>query len=92
MKAGSKSITVLDQLVWMPSYKGHSTILNALKLNSVKTLVVLDEADQNVYLSARNLQGSEVITLNDLNTYKVMNAQNLVLTEASASKLNDSLS
>jgi large subunit ribosomal protein L4 len=93
MKAGSKAITVLDQISMdAPRTKDYSTILNALKLNSVKTLVVLDESDQNVYLSARNLQRTEVITLNDLNTYKVMNAQNLVLTEASASKLNESLS
>ena len=74
-----------------PRTKDYSTILSALKLNSVKTLLVLDEADQNIYLSARNLEGSEVVTLNNLNTYKVMNAENLVLTEASASKLNDSL-
>jgi ribosomal protein L4 len=48
-----------------------------------KLLFVLPEADKNVYLSARNLQRTEVMTASALNTYKVLNADVLVVTENS---------
>lgn len=93
LKASSNSITVLDQIsMEAPKTKEYSNILQALKLQTVKTLVVLDEADKNIYLSSRNFQGSEVITVSDVNTYRLMNAQNIVLTEASASKIKEALS
>ena len=48
-----------------------------------KTLLILPEVNKNVYLSARNLQRSEVMTASSLNTYKVLNADVLVVTENS---------
>ena len=48
-----------------------------------KTLLVLPEVNKNVYLSARNLQRTEIMTASALNTYKVLNADVLVVTENS---------
>ncbi|HBK42280.1 MAG TPA: 50S ribosomal protein L4, partial [Porphyromonadaceae bacterium] len=47
--------------------------------------------NKNVYLSARNLPGVEIITASDINTYKIMNCGNLVLTESSVAVIDDLL-
>lgn len=93
MKANSNAITVVDQLAFdAPKTKAFVGMLQALKLHTVKTLFILDEADKNVYLSSRNFQGSDVVTLSELSTYRLMRAQNIVLTEASAGKIKEVLS
>jgi len=48
-----------------------------------KTLVVLADQNKNVYLSSRNLTNAKVVTASDLNTYDILHAQNLVITEGS---------
>ena len=93
MKANSNAITVVDQLAFdSPKTKAFVAMLQALKLHKVKTLFILDEADKNVYLSSRNFQGSDVVTLSELSTYRLMRAQNIILTEASAGKIKEVLS
>ncbi|HNZ62678.1 MAG TPA: 50S ribosomal protein L4, partial [Paludibacteraceae bacterium] len=52
-----------------------------------KPLIVLSSANKNVYLSARNLPSIDVITTSELNTYNVLNAKSLVLTEGSVTAL-----
>ncbi len=63
-------------------------LLNNLKIEGKKTLIVLSEVKKNVNLSVRNIQRVEVMTASALNTYKVMNANVLVMTE-NALKLVD---
>jgi large subunit ribosomal protein L4 len=62
--------------------KDYLNLLTGLELHNKKTLVVLPESNKNVYLSSRNLAGSKVVTASDLNTYDILNAQNLVLIES----------
>jgi large subunit ribosomal protein L4 len=62
-----------------------------LGVSSTKTLYVLAEDDKNFYLSSRNVKSSSVINVADINTYQVLNAQKLVITEKAVSKLNDLL-
>jgi large subunit ribosomal protein L4 len=52
-----------------------------------KSLFVLPEENKNIYLSSRNLQGVEVVTISDLNTYNIMKASTLVLTESAVDVL-----
>jgi large subunit ribosomal protein L4 len=52
-----------------------------------KSLFVLSEQNKNIYLSSRNLQGVEVVTISDLNTYNIMKASTLVLTESAVDVL-----
>ncbi len=59
------------------------TIAKNLKVADKKLLMVLPEKNNFVYLSARNLEKTNVITASELNTYKVLDAANLVLTESS---------
>jgi large subunit ribosomal protein L4 len=53
---------------------------------------VLGELNNNVYLSSRNLKGAEVITASELNTYKIMNANSVVLLEGSLEGIETNLS
>jgi large subunit ribosomal protein L4 len=82
-KASENSITILDDLnLQAAKTRDYLTILNNLELSGKKTLVVLPDANNNVYLSSRNLTQSKVVTASNLNTYDILNAQNLVLVEA----------
>ncbi len=83
-KAKANNITILDNLE-MGAIKtsDYIKLLSGLDLSNKKTLVVLPESNKNVYLSSRNLAGTKVVTASDLNTYDILNAQMLVITEGS---------
>ena len=83
-KAKENNITVLENLE-MSEIKtsAYAKIMAGLDLGDKKTLIVLPELNKTVYLSSRNLAGSKVVIASDLNTYDILNAQNLVLIEAS---------
>ncbi len=83
-KAQENAIIVVDQFnLDAPKTKDFLNIAKNLKVEGKKTLVVLPEINKNVYLSARNLQKAEVMRANDINTYKVLNADVLVIAEES---------
>lgn len=93
IKANEKSIVVLEDFNFeTPKTKNFTTVLKALELDNKKSLFVLGEANNNVYLSSRNLEGSEVITSSELNTYKILNANKLVLLEGSLEGIQSNLS
>ena len=62
-----------------------------LKVSDKKLLVILPEANKNVYLSARNLQRAEVILASNVNSYKVLNADVVVITEKSLETIDQIL-
>ena len=66
-----------------PKTKEFVNIAKNLKVDGKKTLFVLSGNNNNVYLSARNLQGAEVMEASTLNSYKVLNADVLVISEKS---------
>ena len=76
-------VAVEDFTMDVPKTKDFVNIAKNLKVDGKKTLLILPEVNKNVYLSARNLQRSEVMTASSLNTYKVLNADVLVVTENS---------
>ena len=67
-------------------------MLYDLGINNKKSLIVVGDYDKNVYLSSRNLQGSNVVKASELNTYGIMNSKSVVLTEASVEKIVELLS
>ena len=80
-KAINNQIVVLDQFeMAAPKTKEFLTITNNIQVADKKPLIVLSSANKNVYLSARNLTGVNVVTVSELNTYSVLNAKSLVLT------------
>ncbi len=88
-KAQQNAIVVVEDFDFeTPKTKDGVAMLNNLKVEGKKTLIVLPEVKKNVNLSVRNIQRVEVMTASALNTYKVMNANVLVVTE-NALKLVD---
>ena len=83
-KAKNNAIVVVEDFTMeAPKTKEFITIAKNLKVADKKLLMVLPEKNNLVYLSARNLEKASVITASELNTYAVLNAVNLVLTESS---------
>ena len=83
-KAKNNAIVVVEDFTLeAPKTKEFVTIAKNLKVADGKLLLVLSEKNNFVYLSARNLEKANVITASELNTYSVLNAVNLVLTESS---------
>ena len=83
-KAKENAILVLEDFTMeAPKTKEFVEILNNLKLSDRKALFVLPGLDKNVYLSARNIQRVGVMSAAELNTYKVLDADVLVVTENS---------
>jgi len=81
-KALNNEITVVDQLNFAgPKTKELVTLTKSLQVADKKPLIILADANKNVYLSARNLSSVKVVTVSELSTYIVLNAKSLVLTE-----------
>ncbi|MCW5521068.1 50S ribosomal protein L4 [Aureitalea sp. L0-47] len=93
MKANDKAIVVMEDLSFdAPKTKEFTSVLKSLGLENKKSLFVLGESNNNVYLSSRNLKGAEVVTNTELSTYKIMNANSLVLFEGSLEGIETNLS
>ena len=80
---GNAIVVVEDFNLDAPKTKDFVNIAKNLKVDGKKLLLVLPEVEKNVYLSARNLQKTEVMTAAQVNSYKVLNADVLVVTENS---------
>ena len=87
-KVQEDAIVVVEDFTFeAPKTKDFVNIAKNLKVDGKKLLLVLPSANKNVYLSARNLQRAEVIEAEKVNTYKVLNADVLVITEKSLETL-----
>lgn len=84
-KAKANAIVVLEDIsIQAPKTKHFTDIIKSLNLSGKKTLFVTAEYDDNVYLSLRNIYSIQGTLLIDMNTYDIMNANVLVLTESAA--------
>ena len=92
LKAQEKSIIVLEDIAMdAPKTSAYIDILKSLGIDSKKSLLVLAEPNNNVYLSSRNLKNSEAITTSELNTYKITNATRLILSESAIANIESTL-
>ena len=91
-KAQDNAIVVVEDFnLDAPKTKDFVNIAKNLKVDSKKVLLVLPEVEKNVYLSARNLQKAEVMTAAQVNSYKVLNANVVVITENSLKVIDEIL-
>ena len=91
-KAQENSIVVVEDFnLEAPKTKDFVNIAKNLKVDDKKVLLVLPEVEKNVYLSARNLKKAEVMTASQVNSYKVLNADVLVVTENSLKVIDEIL-
>ena len=91
-KAQESAIVMLEDFTFeAPKTKEFLSVLKNLKIEGKKVLFVLPESNKNVYLSARNLQRAEVILASNVNSYKVLNADVVVITEKSLETIDQIL-
>ncbi|MGI6573737.1 MAG: 50S ribosomal protein L4 [Fermentimonas sp.] len=90
LKAKNNAIVVVEDFEFdVPSTKSMVKLTENLQLADKKLLFVLPSQNKNVYLSARNLRGVNIITASDINTYKIMDCNNLVITESSMAVIDN---
>jgi len=88
-KAQNQQIVVVEDLqMSAPKTSEFATMLKALNVNG-RSLFVTAEMDKNVFLSGRNIMGNVVMTAGNINTYEVMKASHLILTESSIAKIQE---
>jgi large subunit ribosomal protein L4 len=91
-KAKDNSIAILEDFSFDKAQtKQYLSLLSALSLADKKTLLVLPELNKNVVLSGRNIQNTKVTTADQINTYDLMNADNVILVEGAISKIENLL-
>ncbi|MCW8801933.1 MAG: 50S ribosomal protein L4, partial [Candidatus Bathyarchaeota archaeon] len=84
LKGQDEAIMVVEDFNFdSPKTKDFIQVLKSLGLENKKSLFVLGDSNNNVYLSSRNLKGYEVVTNSELSTYKILNANQIVLLEGS---------
>ncbi len=91
-KAKDNSIAVLEDFSFENAKtKQYLSLLSALSLSDKKTLLILPEANKNVVLSGRNIQNAKVTTADQINTYDLMHADNVIVVESAISKIENLL-
>jgi large subunit ribosomal protein L4 len=89
-KASETAITVLEDFsLDAPKTKDYLQFLQSLSVADKKTLLILPEVNKNVYLSSRNVQRAKVVTVSQLNTYELLHADRLLISESSLKKIEE---
>ncbi len=90
-KVNENALVIVEDFTFeAPKTQNYVSMLKNLKCDDKKSLLVLPEANKNVYLSARNLAKANVMVLSDLNTYSILDAKYMVLTEKAVADLTAS--
>lgn len=91
-KVQSENLIVVEDFNFeTPKTKQFELLKNNLKIADKKSLLVLGEANKNIYLSSRNLQGSKTVTVSELTTYDILDAKAIILAEGSIDALEKTL-
>ena len=91
-KAQADALIVVEDFAFeAPKTKEFLSVLNDLKISNKKALFVLASDNKNVYLSARNIEKTLVVPVSSVNTYRVLNASVVVLTESALAAIDETL-
>lgn len=89
-RAKEKAIQVLEDFSFeSPKTKEFITLLNSLSVNDKKSLFLVTDQSKNVFLSSRNLKKTHVSTVDEINTYDLINAERLILCEGTLEQLKE---
>lgn len=92
-KAKEQSITILaDFVLEVPKTKHYLNMLKSLALADQKTLLILSAVDKNIVLASRNLQKAKVTVADQINTYDLLNAKRLLISESAVASITQNLS
>ncbi len=90
VKAAQNELTVIDSINFeAPRTKDFVAFAKAVKADGKKLLLVVGQDNRNVYLSARNIPNTEVMRAADVNTYALLNAGAVVMTEEALNVINN---
>lgn len=82
MAKDQKIVVLEDFTLETPKTKEYRMLLNNFGVENSKTLLILNDADENIYLSARNISKAKVLRAEGLNTYEVLNANKIIIVES----------
>jgi large subunit ribosomal protein L4 len=89
-KLQAENLVILEDFSFdAPKTKQYIQLLDALKANGKKSLLLTADHEREVYLSSRNLQNTTVMRAQDANTYQILNADMLILAEGAIEKLKE---
>ncbi|MDG2396326.1 MAG: 50S ribosomal protein L4 [Flavobacteriaceae bacterium] len=92
IKAKDNCIIIIEDFTFdSPKTTNYIKILKSLGIEDKKSLLVLAEPNNNVYLSSRNFNNSDIVTCSELNTYKIMNSSSLVISERAVTGIEEKL-
>ena len=93
LKSKQKELLVVEDFNFdTPKTKDFVNVLKSLGIENKKSLIVLGDSNNSVYLSSRNFKGSEVVKNSELSTYKILNANSVVLLESAVEGIESNLS
>ena len=93
IQAKDNNLVVIEDFNFeSPSTKNFVNVLKALQLDAKKSLFVLSDTNNNVYLSSRNLKTSKVVNNSGLSTYAILNANKVIVSESSLEGIQNNLS
>lgn len=93
IKAKEDNIVVIENFNFdAPKTKNFTAILKALDIENKKSMFVLGASNKNVYLSSRNLKSVNAVNSSELNTYNILNAQKIVLSEGCVEEIESNFS
>jgi large subunit ribosomal protein L4 len=91
-RAAENNITVVENFSFdAPKTKAYIQFLNAISVADSKTLFIIEAQDNNVYLSSRNVPKAKVLSADQINTYELINADKLIISEGALSKIESIL-
>jgi large subunit ribosomal protein L4 len=91
-KAQQGEISILEDFTFdMPRTKGYLEMLKNLNVSSHKTLLILSAPDKNIILASRNLSNTAVTLVDQVNTYDLLHAKKILMSETALTKLTENL-
>ncbi len=93
LKSKQKELLVVEDFNFdAPKTKDFVNVLKSLGIENKKSLIILGDSNNSVYLSSRNFKGSEVVRNSELSTYKILNANSVVVLESAVEGIESNLS
>jgi large subunit ribosomal protein L4 len=92
-KAKENNITLIEDFVFdTPKTKAYQSVLQNLKLSGYKSLLIMDKKDDNLLLASRNIPTASITLADQINTYDLLKAQKILISETALTKINENLS
>lgn len=87
-KVKEKNLIILEDFTFdSPKTKNFTDMLKSFNLDDKKVLLVLTNNDRNIYLATRNLQKTRIVSAGSVNTYDILNANNILMAESSVKEI-----